>query len=235
MKLMKVVLALLAVLGALAAGAAAAGGSLQGEELRNNGSMVLTSFTCTPEGGSVSFTYSGGEAIGPYPGTYEAIVTATSGPLSGPAGDYQYGQLTSLVETFTITSGSTAITGTKTLSQPGGEFYCRTYQPDECGAFDFNLSSAVEPTLGGTDYAATIGGAADYGTATTSAGASGTDCAGQLYAQYGSFLESFDQSLAPHGPATAADCKDGGYASYGTAFKNQGECVSFIERAQQLG
>jgi hypothetical protein len=230
---MKVVFALLAVLGTLAAGAAAAGGSLQGEELLNNGSFVLTSFACTPDGGSASFTYSGGEAIGPYPGTYETIVTATSGPLSGPAGDYRYGQLTSLVETFTITSGSTTITGTKTLSQPGGEFYCRTYQPDECGAFDFGLSSAVAPALGGTDYAATIGGAADYGTATTSAAASGTDCAGQLYAEYGSFSESFDQSLAPHGPATAADCKDGGYAAYGTAFKNQGECVSFIERAQK--
>ena len=106
-----------------------------------------------------------------------------------------------------------------------------TWQPDECGAFDYFLSSAVEPALGGTDYTATIDGAADYGTATTSAGASGTDCAGYLYAEYGSFLESFDQSLAPHGPATAADCKDGGYASYGTAFKNEGQCVSFVEHA----
>ncbi|CAA9563699.1 MAG: hypothetical protein AVDCRST_MAG49-2720 [uncultured Thermomicrobiales bacterium] len=30
------------------------------------------------------------------------------------------------------------------------------------------------------------------------------------------------------GPATAAECKDGGFAAFGV-FKNQGDCVSFVE------
>jgi hypothetical protein len=232
MKFVKVLFPLLAAVGTLAAGAAAAGGSLQGEELRSNGTLVVTSITCTPAGGSVTFTDSG-EALGPYPGTYEATVTATGGPLSGPAGDYQHGQLTSFVETFTITSGPTTIIGTKTLSQPlAGDFYCRRYQPDECEAFDVGVTSAVSG-YGGTDYAATIGGAADYGTATTDVSASGPICGGDIWAQYSSFSEVFNQSLAPHGPVAAADCKDGGFVSYGTAFKNQGECVSFVEHAQK--
>ena len=206
-KLTAAAIAAVAALSATAASAATAA-SLDGEQFTNSSYLYdLTSFSCTAAGGVVSFTASG-DAEGPYPGTYQATVTLTSGPLDAPNGeqDYRYGQLTSAVETFTITSGATTITGTKTLSAPGGEFICRTYPASECTGITY---SATTPDNGVT-YAA-AGGATDFGTATlyTAGGNSGdssaTDCAGSLYAADGAFSESFT-SLAPKAPTTPSEC-----------------------------
>lgn len=220
--------------GLCVASAAAAGGTLQGEQFTNSSyAFDLTSFSCDAAGGTVSFAASG-DATGPYAGTYEAVVTFTSGPLDAPNGDqgYRYGQLTSAVETFTITSGSSIITGSKTLAQPGGEFICRTYPAAECTGLEFSVTTPQD----GMAYTAAGGGVADYGTATTAAAAGGggegnaVDCAGSLYTFNGVFSQEF-VSLAPKAPATAADCKEGGYAAFGDTFKNQGECVAFVEHA----
>jgi hypothetical protein len=35
---------------------------------------------------------------------------------------------------------------------------------------------------------------------------------------------------APAVPATKHQCKNGGWKTYGTAFKNQGQCVAFVQR-----
>jgi hypothetical protein len=43
--------------------------------------------------------------------------------------------------------------------------------------------------------------------------------------------ESFTSSLAEPvliAPTSKGQCKNGGWKSFGTAFKNQGDCVSFV-------
>jgi hypothetical protein len=35
---------------------------------------------------------------------------------------------------------------------------------------------------------------------------------------------------APEVPASKAQCKNNGWKSFGSLFKNQGQCVAFVER-----
>ncbi len=48
------------------------------------------------------------------------------------------------------------------------------------------------------------------------------------YPEFAWFDLRFRTYLAPRAPATRAECKNGGWRNYGTTFKNQGDCVSFI-------
>jgi hypothetical protein len=215
------------IVAGLATTAAAAPTSLEGTEL--DGLAEVTHFECGEAGGTVVFT-ANGESRGTNAGTFEATVTVTSGPLTKHEGDNWWrGTLQSIEESFTIVSGGSVITGTKTLDG-GGEFLCRRFQSSECDALEFGAYS----DLGGLAYTASTG---DYGRATVSADAANDalyDCAGS-YASFGVvFHQQFVDSLAPTGPAQVSDCKDGGWATYGT-FSNQGECVSSLNRTQQDG
>lgn len=215
------------VVAALATTAAAAAASLEGTEL--DGSAEVTHFECSEAGGTVVLT-ANGESRGTNSGTFEATVTLTSGPLTLSEGDgWWRGTLASVEESFTIVSGGSIITGTKTLDG-GGEFLCRRFQSAECDALEFGAYS--DP--GVLAYAASTG---DYGRASFSAEAANDalyDCAGS-YASFGVvFQQQFVDSHAPSGPTQVSDCKDGGWASYGS-YSNQGECVSFLTRTQQDG
>jgi hypothetical protein len=139
-----------------------------------------------------------------------------SGPASGPypgtfmeAGTWNT-TLNTFSATFTITSGTTTITGSKTGTSGG-----------TCGA-----SGAF--TLAQPSYTATIhtpngsfhdeGGsvvfaAVDIGFPDNSA----------------SLTEDFTSSLtAPIAPTSKDQCKNNGWKNF-PQFKNQGECVSFVE------
>src|SRR3989442_1737820 len=84
-----------------------------------NGTNILITPTCQPNGTStVQFTGSG-DATGPYSGTFTESGTATIGPQTlDSGGGSSSGPLISFDAVFTISSGSTQITGTKALTEP---------------------------------------------------------------------------------------------------------------------
>jgi hypothetical protein len=109
---------------ALAGGAAAQTGSptLEGEDLLASPATFTASANCdTTHDSTVSWSATG-VASGPYPGTFTLHGTLAVGPQTlpgrppGPNREGTFaGPVTSFTETFTITSGTTTITGTKTL------------------------------------------------------------------------------------------------------------------------
>jgi hypothetical protein len=109
---------LLAVAGTLVLSAgiatAAGTGTLETENLVAPAETLSTTASCNTDGtSSVSWTAEG-IATGPYPGTFTASGTLTIGPQTGNEGTVA-GPIESFQETFTIQSGATTITGTKTL------------------------------------------------------------------------------------------------------------------------
>lgn len=111
-----VALALLLVLSLpFAARAQTSGGTLNGETLNrstsgtNDGAFQISNLICT-QGGVAGFDFStSGAAAGPYPGTYSESGSVTFQNAPG-------GIILGFSSSFTITSGSNVITGTKTLA-----------------------------------------------------------------------------------------------------------------------
>jgi hypothetical protein len=90
---------------------------LSGVFAGGSGSTVVTSESCNPAGTS-SFSYeSTGIAAGPYPGTYVERGTVTIGPQIFP-GSPDTGIVTDWTASYTITSATGNVTGTKTLTPP---------------------------------------------------------------------------------------------------------------------
>jgi hypothetical protein len=155
-------------------------------------------------GGPFSYTVSGTSGP-PYQGTFtesgSGTVTA-NGPNAGAM---------TLSATFAIQSGDFLITGSKT----GGS-------GTACQDMSGNTGGGVQ----GLSYQATIhaptGTYADQGTsdAVVFTGPSGTG-----------FFESFTSSLSQPvliAPTSKDQCKNGGWKGF-PQFKNQGQCVSFVE------
>jgi len=91
--------------------------TLYGELLAADRSQLQITADCNPAGNStISFTVSG-LATGPYPGTFTETGVATIGPQPFPLAQAE--PVTSFSASFVITSGSTVITGTKQLTDPG--------------------------------------------------------------------------------------------------------------------
>jgi hypothetical protein len=118
------------VLGVLPAQAQATPPTLNGQILTQN--YIATNEprlvgACNPDGTTTFTMTSNGVALGPYPGNYTEQVTATIGPQTGPIvprpgtnpieGSFGFhtGVVTKFEAAFTITSGSTTVTGTKHL------------------------------------------------------------------------------------------------------------------------
>jgi hypothetical protein len=202
------------ILGVLGLGAvdahAATPTSLAGETFtsQNVKGSTLTG-TCNLEGGSFSFSVSG-TAAGPFPGTFTESGTLTALPdgFLTNASDFS--------STFTITdtSGAVIVTGTKSLDTSS----LSSQSIVNCDSADFLR------TISGifASYTATINGTShDQGVATVNI--SGL----VLPRARPTFSESFGSAGAPP-PVSKAQCKQGGWISFGTLFKNQGDCVSFV-------
>ena len=156
---------------------------------------------CTGNGNEGSFNFSvSGTAAGPFPGTFTesgSFTTARSGFLS----DFS--------STFTITSTSGTVTGSKRLAGDTSNASCTPF-----GDGEFVSTSNLATT-----YTATINGAQlSRGTATVS-----------IEGLVGSEPPNFSENFASSGVVqltSKAQCADGGWQSFG--FKNQGDCVSFV-------
>jgi hypothetical protein len=109
--------------------AQAAAATLTGETL--TGTSITTS-TCT-SGNNFGVDYeSSGTATGPYPGTFSESGTVT----------VTNGQVTAFSASFTIHSGTTTITGTKSLA-PGGTGVCH----DITGTGGFNANASYTASI----------------------------------------------------------------------------------------
>lgn len=105
-----------------------AGPTLQGENLVAPFTGLTVTSNCDESGSMVSYD-AVGVATGPFPGTFEAHGELTIGaqtilvdPPTGESEGIFMGPILTLTEMFTIVSGATTITGTKTLTQPLAEF-----------------------------------------------------------------------------------------------------------------
>ena len=156
--------------------------------------------------GSASFAGSG-LATGPYPGTFTAngtvSTTMDSGTVSG-----------TFDETFTITSPAGTVTGTKSGALP----------PDTSSCIGSSL--AAENAM--LHYQATIataeGNFVDSGTSQALLDITGFRGPNEVI-----FGETFSsQGVVPIIPTSKDQCKDGGWQQY-PQFRNQGDCVSFVE------
>jgi hypothetical protein len=101
------------------AGAVTPPPTLTGEQLTDAAPTVTA--TCNENGTSTVYFDASGAATGPYNGTFTETGSATIGPQSfDPTGTSFTGPLTTFDAVFTITSGTTQITGTKTLALVNG-------------------------------------------------------------------------------------------------------------------
>ena len=195
-----VCLAVAVALVAPAAAAAAPPATLTGEHFQiSNSAQVF----CR-DSGAVSYTASG-TATGPYSGTFTETGTAS--------GDASL-NLTSLSASFTISApgGAVLVKGTTTASSGG---WCQ----DTSGATAVIASPAYQATI----FTAN-GNYSDQGTSGLTVL---TDSAGNAIF----FDESFTSSLTQPvliSPTSKDQCKNGGWQSFGSQFKNQGDCVSFV-------
>ncbi len=166
---------------------------------------------------SPTFSVSG-TATGPYPGTFTESGIWTAPPFPPPPISHAKDTFSA---TFTITSGTTTISGSTRAIAPGGLF---------CGFgahADFGFAGVP------LSYTATIhtasGNFRDEGKAFVGVVISGSD---SFYPPAGTaqLRENFFLSLTHPvliGPTTKDQCKDGGWRNF-PQFKNQGECVASV-------
>jgi hypothetical protein len=189
------------VLGLGLSSAAAAVPTLTGEMLSGSSSQGNSHVCLTP-----NFSLSG-TASGPYPGSF--MESGTWAPLDS-----------SFTTTFTITSGTTTITGAKTFSRG---------TPGLSGFFD----CGADPTtmdVSGIPYTATIqtpnGSFHDEGVSTVFI----TITASGVATLTESFISSLTEPV-PTAPTSKDQCKNGGWKAF-PQFKNQGQCVRFVSKSK---
>ena len=167
---------------------------------------------CNDDGsGTVGLTLTG-LAVGPYPGTYEEQLQVTFGELI--MGNTVERRVLSFSAEFTIVSGSTVITGSKTGvgQQLSGEFYNGSCRYD--AFFDSYSPIFMLGGFGAVEYEATIdtpdGSFHDEGTSRVrgiGGHATPDDHATNPDMNTGLFAEAFDSSLiapTPSGPGAPA-------------------------------
>jgi hypothetical protein len=180
--------------------------SLAGETFSSPTTGGSVSGTCpNPGKGNLSFS-ANGRADGPYPGTFNEIGSFS---LTG-------GSLSAFSSTFTVrnTAGTVTVTGSKSLTI--GTMASCVVNPD--GTIDLELGTGMG-TIDAT-YTATIDGTfPDTGTTRV-----------QLTAFEGdlSLVENFNSPSPTPIPSSIAQCTNRGWLDFGTLFKNQGDCVSFV-------
>ncbi len=187
--------------------------TLTGESFHQD-APTTTSVTCnhTELGGTFEAS---GIATGPYPGTFQetgsALVT-TNG--SGHAISYD------LTASFTIDSPVGQVAGTKHSTNFGVS--CADSQTASL-AFNTTPGAFVATDTYQAKILTASGAFADKGLFQVTYSPS----------FLGGFTELFSSALpAPRQllPTSTADCKHDGWRNFGGMFKNQGQCVSFVER-----
>jgi hypothetical protein len=209
-----------AVVTALAALVSAAPTALAAEPSSLAGEFVFStpnaSVQCSPDGTSiVSYAFTSPITGGPYPGDLTETATLSIGPLTTPSG-FPYGAgagyLTEATASFSIDSGDTQITGTKTMlgstntasctqSQAAAQDFCQSRfgQDGEILIFaEGGTALTYEATITGPD-----GTYADSGTGSLFFHYLGVGCTGVGYVE-ASFSERWSSSngVTPVGPAT---------------------------------
>jgi len=191
------------ILGVLGPGAveasAATSSSLAGETFTSHNVNGSTlTGGCNLEGGSFGFSVSG-TATGPFPGTF-----TESGIFGAPPDGF----LTDFSSTFTITnsSGTVTVTGSKRLVGDVSQMSCDDGFVTTNKTFTTSYTATINDT-GGDKGAATV----------NISGLVGIPRATPVFSEtFGSIGVNQEQ------------CKHGGWQSFGTMFKNQGDCVSFF-------
>ncbi|GAA1756457.1 hypothetical protein GCM10009712_01740 [Pseudarthrobacter sulfonivorans] len=190
--------------------------------LSPQGAFDAASYACTSTGGGTFTLHATGTATGPYPGTFVEDITVGAAGIPNPPDITS--TLSSFHSTFTITSAAGTVTGTKDLAAGGGGF---AWCAGSFGAFD-------APAL---TYSATINtGGASY-TDSGTAFARDAEMPNNGVAIFQPFNETFSTSngvvpVVPAAPTSVDQCKNGGWKNY-PQFKNQGECVAYVQRPKR--
>jgi hypothetical protein len=198
----RIIFTAMLALASLPLAAGAQAATLAGEHLSANGPGIATA--CPTAAATVS-----GTATGPFPGTFTETFSFT---YTHEIGFGAWGPPGSLTATFEIVSGATTVTGTKTATDVSG--IC------ELSASTIFFGHAQGP------YEATIaspqGAVSDRGTAVT-------DLSDRFTAP-NTITFILDETFASV-PSMKDQCKKGGWRNY-PQFKNQGDCVSFVENGK---
>lgn len=188
----------------------AAAATLAGETLTST--QLSASANCpTPNTGTVIYTAQNGLATGPYPGTW----FVEQGNIEMTAGVVTRWDVTDF-KIYDPTGQFALVLGTKTLVGPAAGTCSGS------GAFD-TLSASVSGAL---SYDATFTADDSTETGPSAANVSFTRLGDAIT---GTFSETFG-AVASATPATKDECKDDGYASFPMLFKNQGECIAFVNQ-----
>jgi hypothetical protein len=192
------------------------------------GQVAITG-TCDLSGGSFTFTVTG-VATGPYAGPFEESGSFTLGPLVGGApGTVGTRALLTFSSAFSVDSPTGHVTGTKSLR--GSPFVeAGNCQQDSGGIFCPTCGNQIIGSLLYTAQIETSDGVfMDRGHANVVT----RDTEPNQPAPYENFFsEPFVSDLSapePVAPTSADQCKKNGWKSFtGLAFKNQGDCVSYV-------
>jgi hypothetical protein len=250
------VVAVLAVVAAAAPGLARAADTLPGLNETLTGTISTITGSCDPAGTSTIHYTVSGAATGAYPGTFTETGVITIGPASEfPQIDvWSAGPVTTFDASFTIDSALGAVQGTKhqvlTRFDPATSSYetfgfCATFTnlPFFFGSVisgEFFLVCMCGPPPLPLAYSATIttpdgkfhdeggsGGTFEY---TQTQLVSGPYNRSQQNIFQELFFSSGEAVRIPSAPVDKSECKDGGWKAFDApAFKNQGDCVSFVE------
>jgi len=158
--------------------------------------------------GTTTYTMSG-TATGAYPGPFTEKLTLVVGP----------GFVTQFHATFIITAPTGIVSGSMSLTRPSGGGCV----PAAIHNFIFGVGDA--------SYTATIatvtGNYHDEGTVFFNIVAQSQPDAEGATNSPEMFTSSLTQTVLL-APTIKEQCKDGGWKNFGTMFKNQGECVAYV-------
>jgi hypothetical protein len=214
-------------LSALPATASAAAPAFGGVVLTEN-DPTITNCAAGEGGGPITYQASG-TATGNYSGTFTETGTITLGPEDASARQ----NVTAAAISFSVDSPAGQVTGTKTYV-PTGDPNVNTAR----GRCDFDgVGGSFTIFSDDMRYSVTI--QTPDGQTCTQSGNASVQLIDDSSVLADSFVERFFNDLAapapvctggepeePEMPLSKDDCQDGGWAGYG--FKNQGECIAWV-------
>jgi hypothetical protein len=221
----------------------------KGDDQLTDDEPIEVTETCDPDGTSHVDYEVTGVAVGPYPGTFTESGTFTLSapePSPPPANVTTPRQVVSFSAEFTINSEIGQVTGTKSAEDvplgPEGFAGCEEDVPfaDAPGSEEFFEKIVTIVQVSFAEYQARIetdeGVFIDRGSSLVLVEDANIEpldpdlLPREEFATFSEhFLERFDSTKLVPAPITTEECKkkDGGFENFG--FKNQGDCVSFVE------